>query len=151
VFVVASHVANETKESMCCPSMPKGPTLKRHITTIDKLEDVGGIMQLHSRTITYFSQLLLDSVKLCNKLVVLSMSLIQHDLHSVMDVVVARTFQNEAVCINPCKHWLQDGKHGSLVTNLEGHTAISWFSKQQHDIFSKTVKVEGAIRNAYTR
>jgi hypothetical protein len=67
--------------------MPKGPTMKRHITTNVKLEDVDRAMQLHSRTITYFSQLLLDSVKLCNKLVVLIMSLKQHDLHSVMNVV----------------------------------------------------------------
>jgi hypothetical protein len=105
--------------------MPKGPTLKRHITTNDKLEDVDRAMQLHSRTIKYFSQLLLDSLKLSDKLVVLIMSLIQHDLHNVMNAFVAPTFQHEAICINPCKHWLHDAKHGSLVTHLEGHTAIS--------------------------
>jgi hypothetical protein len=105
--------------------MPKGPTLKRHITTNDKLEDVDRAMQLHSRTITYFSQLLLDSLKVSHKLVVLIMSLTQHDLHSVMNAVVAPSFKHEAVCINPCKHWLKDAKHCSLVTHLEGRTAIS--------------------------
>jgi hypothetical protein len=76
VLVVAGHVANETKENICCPSMPKGPTLKRHITTNDKLEDIDRAMQVHSLTITSFSQRLFDSVKLCNKLVVLIMSLL---------------------------------------------------------------------------
>jgi hypothetical protein len=125
VLVVAGHVANETKENVCCPSMPKGPTLKRHITANDKLEDVDRAMQLHSRTIAYFSQLILDGVRLCNKLVVLIMSLIQHDLYILLNVVVAPTFLHEAVCINPCKHWLEDGTHGSLVTHLEGHITIS--------------------------
>jgi hypothetical protein len=105
--------------------MPKGPTLKRHITTNDKLDGVHRAMLIHSRTSTYFSQFLLDSFKLCNKMVVLIiMDLMQHDLHNVMNVIVEPAFKHEAVCINPCKHYLEDGKYGSLVTDLEGHTAI---------------------------
>jgi hypothetical protein len=47
-----------------------------------------------------------------------------------MKVVLTPTFQREAVVINPCKHWLEDGKHDSLVTHLADHTAINWFLKQ---------------------
>jgi hypothetical protein len=106
VLVVTGHVANKTKESICCPIMPKGPTLKRHTTTNDKLEDVDRAVQLLSRTIAYFSQLLLDTLKLSDKLAVLIMSLKQHDLHNGMNAAIAPTFKHEAICINPCKHWL---------------------------------------------
>jgi hypothetical protein len=52
MLVLAGQVANEAKEDRCCPSMPKGPTLKRHVTTQDKLEGVDRAMHLYARTIT---------------------------------------------------------------------------------------------------
>jgi hypothetical protein len=53
MLFLAGHVANEAKEGRCCPSMPKGPTLKRHFTTEDNIEGVDRAMQLHARAITY--------------------------------------------------------------------------------------------------
>jgi hypothetical protein len=48
---MVDQVANEPKESICYPSMPKGPTMKRHTTAKDKLEGVVRAMQLHARVV----------------------------------------------------------------------------------------------------
>jgi hypothetical protein len=109
--------------------MPKGPTLKRHVTTEDQLEGVDRAMQLHARAITQFSQLLLDHLELCNEVVILMMSLVQHDLHAFIDAVEAPTFKHELICINHVQHGLEDGKHRSFMTYLEGHTAVNWFAR----------------------
>jgi hypothetical protein len=52
MLVLAGHVANEAKEGIYSPSMPNGHTMKRHITTQDKLEGVDRAMQLHALAIT---------------------------------------------------------------------------------------------------